>query len=128
MDLVNRYAAALSLHPTPVEAVGEVAGEILERFGDVRPDLLVCFASPHHVGAFDDIAGGLRKLLEPEVMAGCTAVGVAGGGRAGASGSRTARDLGCAPRASARAISTQWSSTRARPTTGWRSRAGPTTC
>ena len=80
MDLVNRYAAALSLHPTPVEAAGEVAGELLERFGDTRPDLLVCFASPHHVGAFDDIVGGLRKLLDPEVMIGCTAVGVAGGG------------------------------------------------
>src|SRR3954453_4860081 len=80
MDLVNRYAAALSLHPTPVEAAGEVAGELLERFGDTRPDLLVCFASPHHVGAFEDIVGGLRKLLEPEVMIGCTAVGVAGGG------------------------------------------------
>jgi small ligand-binding sensory domain FIST len=80
MDLVNRYAAALSLHPTPVEAVGEVAGEILERFDGERPDILVCFASPHHVGAFEDIAGGLRKLLEPEVMIGGTAVGVAGGG------------------------------------------------
>ncbi len=80
MDLVNRYAAALSLHPTPVEAVGEVAGEILERFDGTRPDMLVSFASPHHVGAFDDVVGGLRKLLEPEVMIGCTAVGVAGGG------------------------------------------------
>ncbi|HYL51884.1 MAG TPA: FIST N-terminal domain-containing protein [Acidimicrobiia bacterium] len=80
MDLVNRYAAALSLHPTPVEAVGEVAGEILERFDGTRPDLLVCFASPHHVGAFEDVVGGLRKLVEPEVMIGCTAVGVAGGG------------------------------------------------
>jgi small ligand-binding sensory domain FIST len=79
MDLVNRYAAALSLHPTPVEAVGEVAGEILERFDETRPDLLVFFASPHHVGAFEDVAGGLRKLLEPETMIGCTAVGVAGG-------------------------------------------------
>src|SRR5438874_2061271 len=28
---MNTYAAALSLHPVPVEAVGEVAGEILER-------------------------------------------------------------------------------------------------
>ena len=46
MDLVNRYAAALSLHPTPVEAVGEVAGELLERFHDAAPDLLVVFASP----------------------------------------------------------------------------------
>lgn len=80
MDLVNRYAAALSLHPTPVEAVGEVAGELLDRFADTRPDLLVCFASPQHVGAFEDIAGGLSKLLEPQIMIGGTAVGVAGGG------------------------------------------------
>ena len=80
MDLVNRYASALSLHPTPVEAVGEVAGEILEQFDGVRPDLLVCFASPHHAGAFEDVLGGLRKLLEPEAAIGCTMVGVAGGG------------------------------------------------
>jgi small ligand-binding sensory domain FIST len=81
VELVNSYAAALSLHPTPVEAVGEVAGELLERFDGERPDLLVVFGSPHHVGAFEDIAGGLRKLLEPEVMIGCTAVAVAGGSR-----------------------------------------------
>jgi small ligand-binding sensory domain FIST len=79
MELVNRYAAALSLHPTPVEAVGEVAGELLERFNGERPDIVVCFASPHHVGAFDDITNGLRTLLEPDVMIGGTAVGVAGG-------------------------------------------------
>jgi small ligand-binding sensory domain FIST len=81
VDLVSKYAAALSLHPTPVEAVGEVAGELLERFDGDRPDLLVAFASPHHTGAFEDIAGGLRKLLEPEVMIGCTAIAVAGGER-----------------------------------------------
>jgi small ligand-binding sensory domain FIST len=80
MDLVNRYASALSLHPTPVEAVGEVAGEILEQFDGARPDLLVCFASPHHAGAFEDVMGGLRKLLEPEAAIGATMVGVAGGG------------------------------------------------
>jgi small ligand-binding sensory domain FIST len=80
MDLVNRYASALSLHPTPVEAVGEVAGELLERFDGSRPDLLVCFASPHHAGAFDDVMSGLRKLLEPEAAIGATMVGVAGGG------------------------------------------------
>jgi len=80
MDLVNRYASALSRHPTPVEAVGEVAGEILEQFDGARPDLLVCFASPHHAGAFEDIMGGVRKLLEPEAAIGCTMVGVAGGG------------------------------------------------
>ena len=48
MDLVNRYAAALSLHPTPVEAVGEVAGEILERFDgtSARPARLLRIAAP----------------------------------------------------------------------------------
>jgi len=79
MDLVNSYAAALSLHPLAFEAVGEVAGEIIEQFGGERPDLVVCFASPHHVGSFEDLAGGLRKLLEPEVFVGCTAAAVAGG-------------------------------------------------
>src|SRR5258708_11875162 len=80
MDLVNRYASALSLHPTPVEAVGEVPGESLEQFDGARPDLLVCFVSPHHAGAFEDVMGGLRKVLEPEAAIGCTMVGVAGGG------------------------------------------------
>jgi small ligand-binding sensory domain FIST len=78
---MNAYASALSLHPIPVEAVGEVAGEILERFGGERPDLLMCFASPHHVGAFEDIAAGLVRLLEPEAFAGVTAGAIAGTGR-----------------------------------------------
>jgi small ligand-binding sensory domain FIST len=60
--------------------VGEVAGEILEQFDGTRPDLLICFASPHHAGAFEDVMGGLRKLLEPEAAIGATMVGVAGGG------------------------------------------------
>ena len=77
---MNRYAAALSRHPLAYEAVGETAGEILERFDGERPDLVVCFASVQHGGAFEDVADGLRKLLEPEVFMGCTAVAVAGGG------------------------------------------------
>ena len=32
------------------------------------PDLVVCFVSPHFVGAFDDIAYALGNLLEPEVL------------------------------------------------------------
>jgi small ligand-binding sensory domain FIST len=79
VDLVNRYAAALSRHPLAFEAVGETAGEIIEQFEGERPDLVVCFASAEHRGSFEDVAGGLRKLLEPEVFMGCTAVAVAGG-------------------------------------------------
>ena len=78
---MNTYASALSLHPVPVEAVGEIAGQLLERFAGERPDLRVCFASPHHVGAFEDIAAGLERLLEPEAFVGVTAGAVAGTGR-----------------------------------------------
>src|SRR3954453_468250 len=78
---MNNYASALSLHPGPVEAVGEVAGQVLERFDGERPDLLVCFTSPHHVGPFEDIASGLARLLEPEAFIGVTAGAVAGVGR-----------------------------------------------
>jgi small ligand-binding sensory domain FIST len=74
------YAAALSRHPVPAHAVGEVAGAVLEQLGGERPDLLVCFASPHLVGAFDEITAALRELLEPTVVIGATAAAVIGGG------------------------------------------------
>jgi small ligand-binding sensory domain FIST len=80
VDLVNSYAAALSRHPLAFEAVGETAGEIIEQFEGEHPDLVVCFASAEHSGSFEDVSDGLRKLLEPEVFMGCTAVAVAGGG------------------------------------------------
>jgi len=77
----SRYAAALSVHPVAFEAVGAVAGELLEQLDGERPDLVVCFVSRHHVDAFADIASGLRAILEPDVLVGVTAVAVAGGAR-----------------------------------------------
>ena len=78
---LSRFAAALSEHPVASHAVGETAGEIMERFGGDEPDLVVCFASPHFVGAMEDLAFALGNLLEPRVMLGATAVAVAGGPR-----------------------------------------------
>ena len=77
----TRFAAALSEHPVASHAVGEVAGEIMERFGGDEPDLVVCFVSPHFVGAMDDLAFALGNLLEPRVMLGATTVAVVGGPR-----------------------------------------------
>ena len=74
-----RYAAALSQHPVAAHAVGEAAGEILDAFDGDDPDLLVCFVSPHFVGAFDDVAFALRNLLSPRVLFGATAVAIVGG-------------------------------------------------
>ena len=38
------------------------------------PTCWCCFASPHFVGAFDDVASTLRNLLDPKVLIGRTAV------------------------------------------------------
>src|SRR5689334_8329003 len=76
---VARYAAALSQHPVPAHAVGETAGQIMDALDGDDPDLVVCFASPHFVGAFEDVAHALRQLLSPVVLLGGTAVSVIGG-------------------------------------------------
>jgi small ligand-binding sensory domain FIST len=81
MAAVARYAAAHSQHPVAAHAVGEAAGEILDALAGDDPDLVVCFVSPHFVGAFDDLAYALGNLLEPRVLLGATAVAIVGGER-----------------------------------------------
>jgi small ligand-binding sensory domain FIST len=76
---MSAFASALSQHPIATQAVGEAAGQILERLDGEGCDLAVCFASTHHVGAFEDIGPALRNILEPRVLVGGTAVAVAGG-------------------------------------------------
>ncbi len=76
---MTSFASALSQHPIATQAVGEVGGEILEQLGGEGCDLAVCFASTHHVGAFEDMAPALRSVLQPRVLVGGTAVAVVGG-------------------------------------------------
>lgn len=74
------FASALSEHPEPAEAVGEVAGSVLERLG-AQPELAALFCSPHHVEALADIAESVRRILRPGVLIGTTGVAVLGGAR-----------------------------------------------
>jgi small ligand-binding sensory domain FIST len=74
------FASALSLHPDPAEATGEVVGRVLELMAEA-PDLALLFCSPHHVDAVADIAGTVRALVRPGVLAGTTAVAVVAGER-----------------------------------------------
>ena len=74
-----RFAAALSQHPVASQAVGEVAGEILERVRRrrARPARVLRLAALRR--RVEDLASRSRNLLEPRVMLGATMVGVAGG-------------------------------------------------
>ena len=74
------FASALSEHPLTATAVGEVAGQVLERLG-ARPDLVMLFLTPPHGGALEDAAAAVRSILDPTVLLGCAAVAVAGAGR-----------------------------------------------
>jgi small ligand-binding sensory domain FIST len=76
---MGRFASALSRHPVASHAVGETAGAVMEALDGDDPDLLLCFASPHFVGAFDDMTNALRNLLEARVLLGMTVVAVIGG-------------------------------------------------
>ena len=68
----SRFAAAISEHPVAAQAVGELAGAVLEQLEGRRPDLLVVFISPHFGGAAEDIGGVLRAVLEPRALIGST--------------------------------------------------------
>ncbi len=74
------FAAALSEHPLPTHATGEVVGRILEQLGPA-PDLAVVFVTAPLAGALDDIAATIRTTLQPTTLLGATAVSVLGGDR-----------------------------------------------
>ena len=74
------FASALSTHPVTTQAVGEVAGQVLERLGP-HPDLALLFVTPPHAGALEDAAAAVRSVLEPSTLIGCAAVSVVGTAR-----------------------------------------------
>lgn len=74
------FASALSEHPVPAVAVGEVAGQILENLGPA-PDLAVLFVTPPHAGALEDAASAVTDILRPATIIGCAAVSVVGKAR-----------------------------------------------
>jgi len=68
-----RYAAALSEHPDPGVAVGEVVGQVLDRLGP-SPDLAVLFTTGNHAEAAPRLARVVRQTLRPGHLVGGTAV------------------------------------------------------
>ena len=75
-----RFAAALSQHPVTAHAVGEAAGQVLERLGE-EPDLALLFVTRPHAGALEDAACAVRTILRPHALVGCAAESVAGAGQ-----------------------------------------------
>lgn len=73
------FASALSEHPVPSLATGEVVGAVLEAIGE-RPDFVFLSVTRPHAGALDDIVTTVTSVLHPMVMIGCAAESVVGTG------------------------------------------------
>lgn len=72
------FAAALSEHPVPALATGEVIGQVIDAIGEA-PDVAAIFVTAPFVGAVEDMAATVRALLKPGILIGATAVSVLGG-------------------------------------------------
>jgi small ligand-binding sensory domain FIST len=77
---VSSFASAISEHPVTAIATGEVTGALLEALGD-HPAIAVCFATPGHGGAFEDVVRTVDQILKPDVLIGAVASAVVGPGR-----------------------------------------------
>ena len=62
-----RCAAALSTHPVPSQATGDVIADLLE-CGATAPDFLLVATTPEFSGAADDIISTMRAILQPEEL------------------------------------------------------------
>jgi small ligand-binding sensory domain FIST len=71
----------MSEHPVAAQAVGEIAGQVLEALAGARPDLMFVFVSPHFAGTTEDVVGVLRAVLAPRALIGATHAAIVGGGR-----------------------------------------------
>ena len=79
MNSGRNFASSCSAHPLATQAVGEAVGEVLEALNGAQPDLVVWFATSHHVGAFEDIHSALQSLLNPRSVIAATSVTAIGG-------------------------------------------------
>jgi small ligand-binding sensory domain FIST len=75
------FAAALSEHPDPAAATGEVAGAVLEQLAPGEIDLVALFVTGRHREHVDDIVETVNQVLRPRHVIGTTAVSVIGGAR-----------------------------------------------
>lgn len=72
------YAAALSTHPIPAAAAGEILGELTETLSTV-PDLAVVFASGKRIDSLPEMVDAVHSLLLPHTLLAVSASGTLAG-------------------------------------------------
>jgi small ligand-binding sensory domain FIST len=76
-----RWASTLSRRPDAAGAFSEAAAALDERLVGARPDLLLAFASPHHLQDLEGLSARASVRYPDALLAGCTGGGVIGDAR-----------------------------------------------
>lgn len=75
------FAAAQSLHPSAVDAIGEVTGQIVDRLDDEAPDLALLLVTGHHTDALAACGAVVQKVVRPGTLVGGTFASVLANGQ-----------------------------------------------
>jgi small ligand-binding sensory domain FIST len=75
-----KWFSAASDQADSVQAVEMAAARLLDQTGGSPPDLLLVFASQHHIFHYGMILPLLQERISPQVILGCSAGAVIGGG------------------------------------------------
>ena len=76
-----KWASSLCEGSSLEDVVKKCAQEIEEQLGDVIPDLIFFFISPHFRKEYESVAEDLYQRLPCRLMLGCSAGGLIGAGR-----------------------------------------------
>jgi len=80
-DPLPRFASALSTERDSARAVREAVQDLEAGLEGQSPNLVVAFATHHHGAALEDLGPRLARATGTDVVLGCTAESVIGGGR-----------------------------------------------
>lgn len=75
------FAAAQSVHPSAVHAIGEITGQVVDRLDDEPPDLALLFVTGAHAATIGDCGEVVRALLRPTTLVGGTFASVVTNGQ-----------------------------------------------
>src|ERR1051326_156367 len=74
-----KWSSSVSAATDLDDAIAEVTDRVRRELG-AKPDLAVVFVSPHHRAGYEDLPRKLASRVGAQVMIGCSAGGVTGGG------------------------------------------------
>ena len=75
-----KWSSAVSENPSLADAIAECASSIRSEMGELKPDLVVAFVSPHHGAEYESVSDLIRASLGGGLLLGCSGNGVIGAG------------------------------------------------